>query len=321
MSYIKVEKYSYSKLETFIKCPFKYYLKYVLKNFIDTSNINTYVGVLIHKIEQRIGEDLKAGRKIDYEALKKDFYEYHIDKRDKFDMDGGIYGVNYIKEKFKKEFYKVDDRGQSFATKMENYANFGIYRLENFMKEHPELEIYGTEMHFEIGFHDVVLTGSIDRVLRNKDTGEFIIEDIKTKDKRFSAEDTVTPLQAVIYSYALKSIAKLEQNPEKFRYDLPILGDRQDAGTKGYIKRGTAKLQSTIDEIHTKFNTPHPCPLCHWCEFKDAKICPYYSLWTPEHKTFDVKNKWVSMEQHPEIMRKFLDEDLAEKAESDGFDF
>lgn len=303
--YKKTERYSFSKLNTFIQCPFKYYLKYVLGNFIDTSGLAAYFGSLVHHIEESIGNSIKNGEVINYDQLKEEFYNINRPKKDKHDISGDIFGINILKTKFKNEFYKIDAKGQSYATKAENYANVGIYRLENFMNNNPNLEIFSTEHHFEIEFHNVILTGSIDRILRDKNTGEFIIEDIKTKDKFFSEEETVTPLQAVIYSIALKSIANLNDFPATFRYDLPIVGARQSAGTKGFVKRGCEKIVKILEQIHSLESSPKPCPLCYYCEFKNAYMCPYHSLWTPEHKTFSTSHEWAGLENHNRILEEY----------------
>lgn len=308
---IKVEKYSFSKLNTFIQCPFRYYLQYVKGHYIDTPNINAFFGTLIHYCEEQIGIALKNHEEIPYEKIKDEFLNINRPKKNKYDSGGNLFGINILKKMFPKEFFQINDKGQSFDTKAKEYLNFGIYRLEEYMKKNPNLSVYGTEMHFEVEYHGVILTGSIDRVLYDSENKKFIIEDIKTKDKFFSKEDATTPLQAVIYSYALKSIANLTDYPDTFQYDLPMIGEKQSAGTKGFIKRGLDKINKVLDQIHAMNVEPKPCPLCAWCTFsptnpgqvEEAKnLCSYYSLWRPGTPSFVTHHVWEGLDKDEKIV-------------------
>ena len=99
-----------------------------------------------------------------------------------------------MSKKYREEFYDIDPvTGDSYYQKCQQFLAKGIYGLENFMKENPDLEIYDVEHEFLVPYDveingiktTVALYGFIDRILRNKKTGEFIIEDIKTKGKPF----------------------------------------------------------------------------------------------------------------------------------------
>lgn len=324
------EKFSYSKLNTYINCPFKYWLTYVKGNFINTANINTYFGTLVHWIEQHIAMQIMAGENVDYEKFKNDFLNLNIPKTSKFDTNGDVYGVNILKERFKDDFYATDDEGNSFFKRSADYLSHGIYRLEEYMQQNPNLKLIDVEKHFEVEFEGVLLTGSIDRVLFDTDTNEYIIEDIKTKNKLFRDQDTVTPLQAVIYSYALKSILGLDDYPTQFAYDLPFCDTRQSAGTKGYIDRGIKKIKKVLDDIHSEDFYSNPTPLCHWCSFCETnpeqpeegkKLCPYFSLWTRDDKTREVKHKWCGMDKHEEVLHKVYGGDEAAREDFAGIDF
>lgn len=314
----KMEKYSYSKINAYLTCPFKFFLTYVKGHYIDSSNINTYFGTLVHWIEQRIAMSILADEKINYEQLKEDFLNVNIPRTGRGNS-GEKFGVNVLKRMYPDEFFSVDGDGRSFDSKSKEYLDTGIYRLENYLKANPQLELKDTEKYFCLEFEDVLLTGSIDRVLFNKDTQKYIIEDIKTKAKPFDDKETVTPLQAVIYSYALKNVLGLSYYPTDFDYDLPFCDIRQEAGTPGFIERGLNKIRETLREIKACDFQSHGSPLCHWCGFcptnpdqpEDGKLlCPYYSLWTRENKTFKVAHTWKGMEKHEEIMKK----EIAEQA-------
>ena len=159
------------------------------------------------------------------------------------------------------------------------------------------------------------MAGYIDRVLRNKETGEYIIEDLKTSKKPYDSSKTATPLQHFCYSKALQSCYNLKEPPDECYYNFPLIDVRQQAGTKGWLKRAETKLTKLFEGIETQNWTPHPSPLCHWCNFcgtnpnqpDGAKhLCPYQSMWTRDNRTFDKLNEWQGIENHEKVMRHYL---------------
>ena len=328
---LKKEKYSYSKLNTYESCGWKYYQTYKEGHYTFSDNLTTEFGVLLHWVEENIGKTLKEGKIVDYEQLKKDFYDINIPKTSKWDTEGGIYGINILKDRYPEDFYKPNDNGQSYATKAKDYVDFGIYRLENWLKANPKYKVYDLEKFFSITFEGEILSGFIDRILYNEEDNIYIIEDIKTKDKPFKDEELTTPLQFVVYNLAMQSIT---DNPNVVIYnvyDLPIIGIKQDAGTKGFMKRGTEKLKKIFSGINMGEFVPSPSPLCAWCAFSPTNpqqpeagkgFCPYYSLWTPDNKSFKVARKWEGMEKHQEMLKK--EEEAKEKLKKEldiDFDF
>lgn len=319
-------KFSYSKVNTYESCGWKYYLTYHEKHYIYNESINVDFGILIHHIEESIGKALKEGMKPDYGKLKDEFLDINVPKKDKFDTEGGIFGVNILKKKYPLEFFATNDRGQSYATKAQDYLEYGIYRLETYMKENPDLEVYDLEKYFSISFGDNVLSGFIDRIFHRKGTNEYIIEDIKTKDKPFKDEDLTTPLQFVIYAIGLQNVLGKDISIS-CAYDLPILDRKQEAGSGNFIKRGKERLEHIFAGIDANDFEPHPSPLCAWCPFSPTNenqpeegknLCPYYSLWTRGNRTFKVAHKWEGMDRHPTIMKE---EKLKKLRETLGIDF
>ena len=95
-----VIKYSYSRVETYNKCPFKYKLKYVDMHYIEANTLALELGTLVHFIEEHISYALMKGEKPDYDALRDDFYNINVPKTGPQDMDGGQFGINILKEKY-----------------------------------------------------------------------------------------------------------------------------------------------------------------------------------------------------------------------------
>lgn len=322
-------RFSYTKISCLEQCGFKYKLQYIDKNYFFDNTIATEIGSLVHYIEETIARTLKAGLQVNYEQLKDMFI--NLDKKpeketnilepnsssNKSDKEE-ILGVKAISEKYKKDFYEIDGNGQSYYSKCQDYLNYGIYRLENFLKENPEWEIFDVEHEFLIPYHeDFALYGFIDRIFKNKITGAFRIEDIKTKDHPFDDKQLVTPLQFVTYAIGLKTQLNLADYPVEFYYDLPFCDLRQKAGTNGFINRGIKKLDKLLEQSKSDTFAPKPSPLCHWCVFcptnqnqpEEAKYkCPYFSLWTPggTAKSWDVMNQWEGKERHELILKRFL---------------
>lgn len=332
MAYIKKPaKFSHSKLNNYDGCPFRYKINYVDKHFIFSESIATDIGALLHAVEEKIFNSLKEKQPVDYDSLKDFFMNANIPKKDPFDPDGGIFGLNIIKEKYHEDFYAINDSGQSYASKTEDYLKYGIYRLENYLKENPDLEPVEAEKFFSFTYKDQILSGYIDRLFRNTKTGEYIIEDIKTKDHPFKEEDLATPLQFVIYSLALIECMDVPEDKITCAYDLPFLGIKQQGGTMGFITRGRKKLDKIFEGIESKDFTPNPNPTCYWCAFsatnpnqvEEAKgYCPYYSLWTPQNKTFQTAHKWLGMDKNDEVIEEERKKIEIKKANgSDKFNF
>lgn len=179
------------------------------------------------------------------------------------------------------------------------------------MAQHPTLEISGIEQFFSINFQGNVLSGYIDRVFHDRETNMYYVEDIKTRAKPFRDTELNTPLQFVIYVYALAENLGLDYSHFQCAYDLPFLDTKQVAGSSGFMSRGLKKIREAFGDIKDKNFVPSPSPLCRWCPFSPTNpgqpeagklLCPYYSLWTQENRIHTVAHKWEGIERHPAIM-------------------
>ena len=64
------ERFSYSKVDTYSQCGFRYKLRYVDKHFVSSDSLATELGTAIHETEEAIANAIKAGETINYIALK-----------------------------------------------------------------------------------------------------------------------------------------------------------------------------------------------------------------------------------------------------------
>ena len=308
-----IEKFSYSKLNTFESCPYKYKLQYRDKHFPDSTTLANEFGTLVHFIEETIAKDIIKNDNEPIFLLDNKKYEelfLHIDSTDE---NSKILCVDSLKKKYdNKHFTEKDKQGFSYNDKINSYLETGIHRLQNYLDKNRNMHIIGIEKEFQLEHRDYIFHGFIDRAFKNIETGEVYVEDIKTWDS-IKGHDLKTPLQLVLYSIAASQI--FETNKVSCGYDLPIIDERHKAGTEGYITRGIKKIDKLLDDIESGNFEPKPCPLCHWCVFcpsyiegqpEDAKgLCPYYSHWTKAKSDFSVEFEWAGAGNHEKVMEAF----------------
>ena len=295
-----LEKYSYSKVDCYKQCPFKFKLKYIDGHYTSSSSIATEFGTLIHSIEEEIANSIKGNLPINYAGLKNKL----------------ILKAAELEAKYPADFKTADKSGKNYQEKVNFYLLDGIYRLEQYMKAHPTYEIVGAEIPFSFEFEDrAKFSGYIDRVIKDQVTNKYICQDIKTWAEPKDEKELATPLQFVVYTLAIKNLYGAVSEDISCSYDLPICNLVQSAGTSGYMTRGIKKIRALLDSIDAGDYTPNPSPLCHWCEFcptnpnqeeANKNLCPYHSLWTKENKKFDVAEVWEGLDKHQIILEKYI---------------
>jgi putative RecB family exonuclease len=292
-------RYSYSRLETYDQCPFRYFLKYIEGHYSETSSIALEFGTLVHATEEKIGNHIKAGEAIPYQELIKEFADKCV----------------VLANKYPKDFIAKDKSDRTYEDKINYYLNDGIYRLERFMKANPNLKIVGTEVPFTFRYHGKeAFRGFIDRIIYDTATSRYIVQDIKTYAVPVEHEKLVTPLQFVVYCLAMCEAYPTDPTEILCQYDLPFCDITQDAGTKGFIARGTAKLDKLFANIYSKEWAPKQSPLCTWCDYSPNNanaddetkwLCPYHMNWTKERHCYDKENEWQGMERHQTILEAY----------------
>lgn len=308
----KKEKYSYTKLSTYDGCPFKFYLKYKKGMFLFSDSCASMYGSLVHYILEQEANCIKRGEEIDYDRLKQIFT---ISGARSNKASENIYSISDIRDMFPEDWNNNDTKsGMTYEEKANDFLNVGIYDFPKFMEENPNLHIIGAEVPFNFEHRDYIFNGYIDLLLQDKSTGEYIIWDIKTKDHEFDEKDLKTPLQFVCYCAALRKRYGTDIAVTCY-YSLPVIHKLQAAGTKGFEKRGITKINKILDSIESEEYEPNPTPLCYWCEFSNTNpsvteegknVCPYYSLWTKDHRTFECKLKWTGIKNYEKQKKKLI---------------
>lgn len=292
------EKFSYSKIDTFKQCGFKYKLHYVDKKYIYSDSAATKVGTAIHAAEEAIAKSLIAepDKPIDYIPIKNKL----------------IIDAMKAKQAFPIDYDALDKSGRTYAEKIQAYLTTGIYRLEKQIRFHTGYKLVAAEQPFTIEFEGYTFSGIIDRVIYDAERQRYIIQDIKTYPVPVAETDlNPYPLQFTIYTIAAKKLYNISEHEIHCQYDLPFCDIIQDAGLLCVGPQDIGRLKNLLTDIDNKAFVPHPSPLCHWCEYCNTNpnqpsagkdLCPYYSLWTKESKTKEVLVPWRGPE--------YLTEDL-----------
>lgn len=297
-----LDRFSYSKISTYKQCAFKYLVKYKEKNFIDSSSLATEFGTLVHETEEGIAALIQTSQPVNYIYLKNKF----------------ILGCRKLALKYPNDWQKFDKSERTYQEKMYLYLDSAIYRLENYMKQHPELCIIGIEQKFEYDYDGVhSFNGSIDRAFQNINTGEIIIQDIKTWPVPAQASDLKAPLQFAVYMMAAEQLWGVPFNKIKCEYDLPLCDITQAALSDNIVEESKPVLDKLFNGIKDENFKPTATALCHWCEYnpltntsiletKPNAICPYFSTWQKSGDSVrDVLCKWGGAE-NINVDRQFI---------------
>ena len=293
------DRFSYSRVDVFSQCGFKYKLRYVDKHYVNSDSLATELGSAIHKTEEAIANTIASGGSIDYIGLKNKLILTYVE----------------LEHKYAEAFMTADKSNRTCKDKLFEYLTTGIYRLENFLMANQHLKVIATEKEFEFTIFETVFHGFIDRVLYDTKNNKYIVQDIKTYPVPVEKKNLAVPLQFVIYSLAMKELYGVDPADIECSYDLPFCNIIQKAGEADFVAKGVEKLHELLNSIDNNDFVPKPTPLCHWCEYcptnpnqeEAAKnLCPYYSLWTRENKTHQVACKWEGIENHELVLFEYI---------------
>lgn len=281
---------SYSRIDCFKSCEYKYKLKYILKNYTNDSSLALQIGSILH-----LGLEFKYQNKFSNDDIMKIVYDGYIE-----DNGNMVIGINKLKEEYPFDWVEEDKFGRVYDDKMK------LYKQRLYATIEDEWECIECEKEFHILVDNkVVIKGFIDRIDRHKITGDIRVVDYKSSKKEYDKKDLATPLQMYIYALACKEMYGIY--PSSFVYDMILIGVEQEAMTKGWEKRGNKALIGKIDSLiyHLDMDNsklqPKATPLCYWCSYcknnpnaTDGKdLCKYYSLWTPSEKSFKTNEIWI----------------------------
>lgn len=292
---------SYTQLEVFENCPYKYDLKYNQKqNGLNQDTIALKMGSIAHKVLELKGDTLIDGKPVDYDALREVLAKGYIGSN--VSDDDEVVGVKKIREMFGfEEFYKTEGDDCNYEQKLKIFSE----RVLPKAMEEDDWGVIETEHHFSfiylLPYKDTVkrirFVGFIDRIDQRDD--EYRVVDYKTSRKTYDSKKTTTSMQMMIYALAI--YLEYGKVPNEYQYSFVFLDEKQDANTPGYLKRGIKKIDKLLTDIFTNADegvwSNKPSPLCYWCDYNETGViydpiigglCQKYCEWTPSSKTFAV---------------------------------
>lgn len=248
--------YSYSKLETFDKCPLKYKYKYIDKIKIVRRFIEAFLGKLVHDTLEWVYKEAQKGKIPTLDEVMQH------------------YSKNW-EEKYSDKILIVKQH-----LTIKDYFNMGIkFLVDYYMKHQPFKDnTIATEKYIRIKLGEMEehkIVGYIDRLVHNTENDEFEVHDYKTSssipEKKYIEKDRQLPL----YSIAVKN--EFGKKPVHLIWHYLAFNK-------------SIKIQKTDDELeklqndilfqiknieNTNFFPAKPSRLCEWCEFKS--ICPAWN--------------------------------------------
>lgn len=241
------EKLSYSQLEDYKTCPWKYRYKYVLR-LPSPPTPPTSFGISLHETLREFELRRIKGEKV---ALGQFLKMY----RDHF-LAGGY------RDRKEKEAYLR--RGEKLLTDF--YRKYQQKLFPPFM----------VEKSFEIKLGGKTIAGRIDRIGKNA-TGEFELIDFKggetgQKEEEQLAKKAQKTDQLLLYRAAAKEVLGIE--PKSVALFYLDGGKKIEASfSETEIKKRTAEIEARIQKIVRGEFKATPGPQCVWCPFN--KICGF----------------------------------------------
>ena len=240
-------QWSFSSITSYLECPYQFKLHYI-DNVEDTGNAFSDYGNLIHETMELWAK----GELMDFELL--DHYESRY--TDAMRHDYPPFPVTLAE------------------------SNYGLGRqyFEEFVGFGDEYEIVSAEEKFETSFGKHKFRGISDLVLRNKETGKYIVIDHKTKSPASMARERELYTRQ-LYVYAKHVKEKYGEWPEYMGFNMTksreIIGEkfsmeRMDAVTAWIIEsieKALAEKDWTIGG--SSYFCQHICSYRNSCEFSD----------------------------------------------------
>lgn len=177
---------SYTKLNDYFSCPFRFYLKYILniEEKMEDNN-STFVGRMYHFV------------------LEKVVAKRYIDRRTKEEVLENI--SVYICDFVKNQTYEIKDKLKFYLNKFSEELKLIVEIIMDFM-DHSSFEVLGLEQKLEKQLDDyTVVVGLIDKILKYQEY--YLVIDYKTNPvhPNWYALDVGLDLQLPLYLYLIKA--------------------------------------------------------------------------------------------------------------------
>ena len=272
VSYVMPSSLSYSKINSYQRCPYQYKLAYILE--IPTKGSASFsFGLTMHGTMQKFYQ-----RVMELNSKKQDSL-FGLPKESAVKNNGGIKvpAFQELLEIYEKTW--IDDWYKNKKQREEYFAK-GKKVLKVFYETQEDNWTIPAALEgwFKIKVGDCFINGRIDRIDKLSDGSLEIIDykTGKTKEKVTGDEKN----QLLIYQIAAQSLPEYKNLGAVAKLTYFYLEDNvrtEFFGKDEELKELCEKISATIDRIKTQDFTATPGPhVCGFCDFKD--ICEYRRL-------------------------------------------
>lgn len=235
--------WSFSRISTFENCPYEFKLIYI-DNVVGESNVFAEYGTFIHSILEK----LYKGKLTVFDLV--DYYDEHY------------------QEKVVSDFPQYIDPDKYYET--------GRAYFENYEPITDKYDVIGVEKRVDISINGNRFVGVIDLLLKDKNTGEYVIYDHKSKSA-FKSKKELKRYARQLYLYAYYVEQKYGVLPSKLVFNLFRKGeeieipfnDEEYNETLEWFKNEIEAIQSTSDfeqKSEADFYCKNLCNVRMWCE-------------------------------------------------------
>ncbi|MCL6087062.1 MAG: ATP-dependent helicase [Actinobacteria bacterium] len=185
--------FSYSSLETYDACPFKYKFEYFFKIKNEEKKLSILIGSIYHEIIRRFFKESKN-------------FEFN----DLAEIAGKE--IERASDKFKYEFY-IRELRENVIKDFQNFYNIFILPIISILQKNRKDGLVLSEKKFEFELTDTreIITGKIDFIKIDSDREAEII-DFKSSSNKYSDRDLEDELQLKIYKLAAKLSKSLNED-------------------------------------------------------------------------------------------------------------
>ncbi|GEM_PF-6182822 len=245
------QKYSYSKISTYLECPFRYKKQYIEK-IKEKPKWQIFFGITAADILEKVYKEESFHNSLLEDSKLKELINYY-----------------WIPNQYKKEYSEINQESYLFlnykSKKEEETQKENLFKYLKFYFQNNKIERkFGIEVPFEVEFDDFLLTGKIDKLelINNK---IYIIDNKVTSN---FLNDLFESIQLGIYIFAIENLIK-RFSVEKIGYyyikqSKEQLIDRTDFNDYSVHQ----KLRQAVSGIRDNIFPACSNQFCNWCQFK-----------------------------------------------------